>query len=264
LGNLPVEAGPPSATYRCRKFVRRHRGLLAAASLIVLSLVFGTVVSVWQAIRATNAERLARQQMVIANNALRAADLANQQSRRNRAQALSANGSFLMAVKKYDLALQQFQAAIRVDPDSPHLNNNFAWFLANCPDARFANPPYAVELAEKAVELVPDEGTFWNTLGVCSYRAGRWQKAIDALERSAQLFGDAGVGFNAMFLAMSHWKLGNREEAKRQYDTAIRWMRDSHVADEELMRFCRETAEVLGRAEMDKDLHDDLESKIHE
>ena len=60
LGNLPVEAGPASATYRFRKFVSRHRGLIAAASLIILALVLGTVVSVWQAIRATNAERLAR------------------------------------------------------------------------------------------------------------------------------------------------------------------------------------------------------------
>ena len=94
--------------------------------------------------------------------------------------------------------------------------------------------------------MVPDEGTFWNTLGVCSYRAGRWRTAIDALERSAQLFGDAGVGFNAMFLAMSYWKLGNHAEAERQYETAVRWMRDSQVADEELMRFWREAAEVLG------------------
>ncbi|MHB8972649.1 MAG: protein kinase domain-containing protein [Pirellulaceae bacterium] len=264
LDNLPVEAGPPSATYRFRKFVRRHRGLIAAASLIVLTLVLGTVISVWQAIRATNAEHVARQQMVIASNALRAAELANQRATRNRAQALSANGSFLMAVKKYELALQQFQAAIQVDPDSPHLNNNFAWFLANCPDPHFANPQYAVELAQKAVELVPDEGTFWNTLGVSSYRAGSWRKAIDALERSAQLFGDAGVGFNAMFLAMSYWKLGNHAEAERQYDTAVRWMRDSQVADEELMRFWREAAEVLGRTDVDPNVHGAVEPKIRE
>ena len=155
LGNLPVEAGPPSATYRFRKFVRRHRGLIAAASLIVLTLVLGTVISVWQAIRATNAEQVARQQMVIASNALRAADLANQQSRRNRAQALSANGSFLMAVKKYDLALQQFQAAIQVDPDSPHLNNNFAWFLANCPDRPFRQPAVCGRVGSKGGGVGP-------------------------------------------------------------------------------------------------------------
>ncbi|MHB8866613.1 MAG: protein kinase domain-containing protein [Pirellulaceae bacterium] len=260
LGNLPVEAGPPSKTYRFRKFVSRHRGLLAATSLILLTLVLGTAVSLWQAIRATNAERFAWQQTKIAHNALRAADVANEQSQRNRAQALSANGSFLMAVKKYDLALQQFQVAARVDPESPYLNNNFAWFLANCPDDRFANPSYAVELARKAVELVPDEGTFWNTLGVCYYRAGNYSSAIDALERSTALFGEAGVGFNAMFLAMAHWKLEHHAEANRQYDMAVHWMRENQVVDEELMRFCRETAQILGRTE--PDLHDPLPTTI--
>ncbi len=260
LGNLPIEAAPASATYRFRKFVSRHRGLIAAASLIILALVLGTVVSVWQAIRATNAERMARQQMVIATNAQRAADLANQQSQQNRAQAHSANGSFLMAVKKYDLALQQFEAALQFDPDSPYVNNNFAWFLANCPDDRFANPTYAVELAEKAVALVPNEGTFWNTLGVSYYRADKYSSAIQALRRSTQLFGDAGVGFNAMFLAMSHWKLGDHEEANRQYDAAVDWIRNNHVVDEELLRFCRETAEVLERADVDKSLPHDSEA----
>ena len=197
--------------------------------------------------------------MVIASNAKRAADLANKQSLQNRAQAHSANGSFLMAVKKYDLALQQFETAFQFDPESPYLNNNFAWFLANCPDDLFANPTYAVELAEKAVALVPDEGTFWNTLGVCYYRAGKYSSAIEALQRSTQLFGDAGVGFNAMFLAMSHWKLGDHEEANRQYDAAVDWMRNNHVVDEELLRFCQETAELLGRTDVGKSLPHDSE-----
>jgi len=88
-----------------------------------------------------------------------------------------------MAVKKYDLALQQFQAALQIDPDSPHLDNNFAWFLANCPDSRFSNPRLAVELGERAVAAVPDEGTFWNTLGVSHYRPGNWQAAVDGAPR---------------------------------------------------------------------------------
>ena len=86
---------------------------MSPVHLIALALIVGTAVSVWQAIRATTAERLATQRLVIANNALKAADIAHQQSLRNRAQALSANGSFLMAVKKYDLALQQFEAALQ-------------------------------------------------------------------------------------------------------------------------------------------------------
>jgi tetratricopeptide (TPR) repeat protein len=249
LDNKPLEAGPPTTMYVTRKFVSRHRGLIVAGSLISLALIVGTAVSVWQAIRATTAERLATQRLVIANNALRAADIAHRQSLRNRAQALSANGSFLMAVKKYDLALQQFEAALSIDPDSPHLNNNFAWFLANCPDPRYSHPRRAVELAEHAVATVPDEGTFWNTLGVAQYRAGNWYAAIEALEQSSRYIGDAGREFNALFLAMSHWQLGRPEDAHREYDAAVRWMRENDVGDEELLRFCQEAAKLLGRSE---------------
>jgi hypothetical protein len=41
LADEVVEARPPSAGYRLRKFVRRHRGQVIAASLIVLALVGG-------------------------------------------------------------------------------------------------------------------------------------------------------------------------------------------------------------------------------
>ncbi|WZO98828.1 tetratricopeptide repeat protein [Isosphaeraceae bacterium EP7] len=39
----PVSAGPPTATYRFRKFVRRNRGRVFAASLVLLALVGGVV-----------------------------------------------------------------------------------------------------------------------------------------------------------------------------------------------------------------------------
>ncbi|HEX5053332.1 MAG TPA: hypothetical protein VFZ65_16265, partial [Planctomycetota bacterium] len=45
LAHEPVTAGPPSTYYLLRKFVRRHRVPVAAAALVVLSLVLGTVVS---------------------------------------------------------------------------------------------------------------------------------------------------------------------------------------------------------------------------
>jgi serine/threonine protein kinase/WD40 repeat protein len=56
LNNEPVEASPPSATYRLQKFVRRNRAPLAAAAAIAAALVGGIIVSGWQAYRATQAE----------------------------------------------------------------------------------------------------------------------------------------------------------------------------------------------------------------
>ncbi len=55
LQNEPVLACPPSRWYRFGKLARRHQGALVAAALVVLALVTGTVVSVWQAVRATAA-----------------------------------------------------------------------------------------------------------------------------------------------------------------------------------------------------------------
>ena len=56
LAHEPVEAGPPSATYRLRKFTRRHRAVIATVGAIFGALLLGIVASTWQAIRATRAE----------------------------------------------------------------------------------------------------------------------------------------------------------------------------------------------------------------
>ncbi len=59
LQHLPVLATPPSAAYRLRKFAQRNRGLLAAVCALLIVLVAGTLVSVYQAVRARKAERAA-------------------------------------------------------------------------------------------------------------------------------------------------------------------------------------------------------------
>jgi serine/threonine protein kinase len=57
LNNEPVAAAAPSTAYALRKFVRRHRAGIAFSAALAVLLVAGTVVSTWQAVRATRAER---------------------------------------------------------------------------------------------------------------------------------------------------------------------------------------------------------------
>jgi eukaryotic-like serine/threonine-protein kinase len=57
----PVEAGPPSVMYRLKKFTRKYRGAIGIASAFAVLLLAATVVSIWLAIRATLAERSAKQ-----------------------------------------------------------------------------------------------------------------------------------------------------------------------------------------------------------
>jgi serine/threonine protein kinase len=59
LGDEPVDAGPPTALYRVRKYVRRHRRLLATAGVILAVLLGATAVSIWQAALARDAQHQA-------------------------------------------------------------------------------------------------------------------------------------------------------------------------------------------------------------
>jgi eukaryotic-like serine/threonine-protein kinase len=60
LEGEPVEAGPPSAAYRARKFVQKHRLWLGTAAAFTALLIAAVVVSAWMAVRATRAEQSAR------------------------------------------------------------------------------------------------------------------------------------------------------------------------------------------------------------
>ena len=55
LNNEAVAAGPPSATYRLRKFARRNRGRVVAAGLVLLALVAGMAGTLWGLVRAERA-----------------------------------------------------------------------------------------------------------------------------------------------------------------------------------------------------------------
>jgi eukaryotic-like serine/threonine-protein kinase len=56
LRDEPVEACPPSAAYRLKKFARKFRRALATAAAFVAILIAGVIVSTWLAVRATFAE----------------------------------------------------------------------------------------------------------------------------------------------------------------------------------------------------------------
>jgi Flp pilus assembly protein TadD len=112
-------------------------------------------------------------------------------------------------------------------------------------DINFRNPRRAINLAKKAVELAPNEGNNWNTLGVAQYRAGEWKPAIEALNKSVELLKGNELSFNAFFLAMSQWQLGNKEEAHKHCDQALEWMKKNKPQDEELRRFRTEAEELL-------------------
>jgi serine/threonine protein kinase/tetratricopeptide (TPR) repeat protein len=150
----------------------------------------------------------------------------------------------------------------KLTDDHPHVplyrhdlagtHHGLAWSLLTCPDLKLRDPNRAVRLARTAVELVPNDETFWGGLGMAHYRAGDWKAAVAALDKCLRLGrgGDAGDRF---FLAMAHHQLGNRDEARKHYDRAVAWLATNSQAlaknpqqTEELHCFRAEAAELLG------------------
>ena len=161
------------------------------------------------------------------------------------------NGLGISMVKtgKHDEAIACFRKAGELDPrlrgNLGHALNELSWRLATSPDPKTRDSRRAVELAKEAVHLAPKQGTFWNTLGVAQYRAGDSKSAAEALNKSMELQ-NGGDSNDFFFLAMAHWQLGNKVEARQWYDRAVAWMEKNRPKDEELRRFRAEAAELLG------------------
>jgi tetratricopeptide (TPR) repeat protein len=133
------------------------------------------------------------------------------------------------------------------------LSNDLAWLLATCPYPQVRDPVQAVELAKKAVAAsasLPSQEP-WKTLGVAQYRAGNFSDAVTALEKSKQLGNDSPDGW--FFLAMAHWQLGDKEQARDCYDKGVARMLNTKSSVErdcggkdELRRFRAEAGALLG------------------
>jgi WD40 repeat protein len=151
-----------------------------------------------------------------------------------------------------------WEHVVALSPDQPDECNDLAWFLVTCKDQSLRDAGRAMQLAQRAIEMRIPEPTpprdtrerqafmnYWNTLGVARYRAGKWRGAVEAIDRSRSAPGGDNA-YNHFFLAMAHCQLGAKDQARRWYEQAMRWMDQHKPQDEELSRFRAEAAALLG------------------
>jgi tetratricopeptide (TPR) repeat protein len=139
-----------------------------------------------------------------------------------------------------------YEEALRVQPGLVKVQaqvNQVARVLANSPEPKVRNPEKALALARRLVQLSPQNGPHWGTLGMALYRARDWKGSIEALNRSLALR-QGGDGLDWFFLAMAHAQRGYKEEARRWYDLAARWMDRLSPGSLDLRR-CRAEAAAL-------------------
>lgn len=141
--------------------------------------------------------------------------------------------------QSFQLEQKRCRKAVKDKPDDTQAISGLAWFLATCVDPQFQNTAEAVTLAKRAVLLDPKAGYIWSTLGVAHYRAGEFQTATEDLQKSLELQPDNGEAL--FFLAITHWQLGHKPEARQAYDKAVAWM-ERHARRLEVLRRLRAEA----------------------
>lgn len=161
------------------------------------------------------------------------------------AEAYSNLSQALLAQRRPAEAAAVYRSAIEVFPREPTWPHNLARLLANSRNPNVRDPKEAVRHAERAVELEPENGWHWGLLGVARYRAGEWRGAVVALSESVErTHADSSV--DSLFLAMAHWQLGSKREARAWFDRVATWMDRTQSQDAELRHFRAEAAELLG------------------
>jgi WD40 repeat protein/serine/threonine protein kinase len=133
--------------------------------------------------------------------------------------ALQRIGSCRLQLREYDKAAEVLERAV----SGPHLAldgmANLAWLYALGP-AKYRNVERALQYAERAARLVPDNLHYQSTLGRVYYRAGRLDDAVAALLKAETPADEPQNAANLLFLAMCYEKLNRHDEAKKAYQRA--------------------------------------------
>ena len=111
------------------------------------------------------------------------------------------------AAEAFRQARELFEKVAKEFPDVADRQFVLAWLLATCPAPQFRDPERAVKAAKQALQRAPLLRKYWHVLGIAQYRAGKWQAAVEALNKAMEL-GQGGDSSEWFFLAMAHWQLG--------------------------------------------------------
>lgn len=118
-------------------------------------------------------------------------------------------------LKEYAKSDANFDKALELNPNSPTVLNNYAYYLA----VRSVRLDDALEMTEKCNRMAPNNGVFLDTWAWVLYKMGRYPLALEKIVACAN-FGGADSGE-----VLEHWgdilfKMGNKEEAVSKWKEA--------------------------------------------
>jgi tetratricopeptide (TPR) repeat protein len=223
LRNEPVEAGPPSALYRVRKFIGRHRVPVAAALLLAVAALGGVAGTAWGLVQARKAQALA-----VAERDAKDRALVEETHQRLAAQRHEARADAEAAAARAVLQFLQNDVLRQVDP-------NWQVGSSHEPDPnltmRAALDRSAASVERRFKDRPAEEAAIRRTIG-CAYEGlGEYGKAIAHLTRSLALYEQIGADDDPAvtaryFLAVALGKSGKSAEAADHLDRVWNWRRE--------------------------------------
>jgi serine/threonine protein kinase len=186
LADEPLEARPASAGYRLGKLLRRHRGAVLAAGLLVLALVVGMIGTSIGLVRANQAERRARERLA---QVQKAHDLLNSIFTSLNPHEIAQADEPLQAIlaRKLEAAADQLEGETIGDPAVvSDLQRTLAKSLVNLGKPDKANGLYEKALPATRELLGPDYRVTLATMDSLAwayYQAGKIDQAIALMEQ---------------------------------------------------------------------------------
>lgn len=240
LDDQPITARPASALYQLQKFARRNRALVGGVLIAAAVLVVGSVVSVWQAVRATSAEQLAQtrledavrlralaeQRQAVADSALLVVDSARQQSDSAR---ITADSARLVALSAQGAAVASAQRATAEADKAQAVNLFLQEMLATSDPANALGEELSVrEVLDRAAKQIgtgelqqqPEvRAGIENTIGRTYYALGLYDQAQVHFD-SAYAIRVRELGPNHVDVATTAADIALTQIARGEYVTA--------------------------------------------
>ena len=133
-------------------------------------------------------------------------------------------------LEKYDLLESNLRKLIQVRPEHAHAYNALGYSFAD----RNTRLPEARKLIEKALEISPEDYYIIDSMGWVQYREGNLKGAAETLKRAYTGRPDAEIGAH---LGEVLWQLGQRDEARRIWDEALKTAPDNETLVKTIKKF---------------------------
>jgi serine/threonine-protein kinase len=146
-------------------------------------------------------------------------------------------------------AISALRRSVDLDPHDAISCMNLAHLLLHARDARLLNAREAMDFAQRAVNSEPGRSEGWATLGKAQYRCAEWSDAITSLEKAIAIAPNEALAAEFAYLAMAHWRAGDRDSARKFYQRSVQMGKEQSVADEVLRRLLAEAKTLLEASE---------------